>query len=579
MIINDYALDAEMIEFCKSAIGNMPDEDLVSGARKLPELLKGLKQDKPNVDQLRQRVQAKLQLKSLSPPILDILRTATLCDALIEVFSEKAIRFGQAALMQQFGRLPVLTAMLLDSRENVRELARVELEKSLKLKDQAKLKEDDTFTHRFKPLLEILRPALEDLPAAVPAARLATVPVVPTLNKLQQERDIVASTLYRRLQKERNLLEAERDTLLAQSSNNSVDLASEIIKTTELRSNLAALQSELNERIAQGIADGLKNRLAPWLAANESLSNWAPHGLGALDRAQQMLDRQAQQDKRFGTRHQVAEELSKARALHAALINGQKESLRPLPQLATEIRALASHIELTEARLNQSTIQPQAPQLRQLALTLQTLHDMDALQSHKKTLERTMLAEAWSLAMCKQAYELFDRQSMAIYDQHNHGHHEEAPPISPTQHFADCLLHALSCRLMIDGHNLLHKLKPLIGSDYFSAGQAPNAKARALLMNKVRNLTELHPLLQADIWFDGPDDQHWSETDNLRVLFSGGKGTDRADSRILESLQAEVYRGSQNTRMIVTEDRDLLQKAQARGAIGVSPLEMWAMLY
>jgi hypothetical protein len=41
MIINDYTLDAEMIEFCKSAIGNMPDEDLVSGARKLPELLKG----------------------------------------------------------------------------------------------------------------------------------------------------------------------------------------------------------------------------------------------------------------------------------------------------------------------------------------------------------------------------------------------------------------------------------------------------------------------------------------------------------------------------------------------------------
>ena len=41
MIINDYTLDAEMIEFCKSAFGNMPDEDLVSGARKLPELLKG----------------------------------------------------------------------------------------------------------------------------------------------------------------------------------------------------------------------------------------------------------------------------------------------------------------------------------------------------------------------------------------------------------------------------------------------------------------------------------------------------------------------------------------------------------
>jgi len=579
MIIDDHTLDEEMMAFCKFAIYAMPDEDLIIGARKFPDLLKGLKQDKPNLDQLRQRVQARLQLKSPPPPVLDILRTATLADSLIDVFSEKAIRIGLPSLIQRFGRLPILTAMLLDSRGSVRELAHAEREKFHKSKGQTKTKDEDSFRQCFKPLLEILRPVLEGLPYEAPATRAAPVAAVPTLNKDQQTQDIVASTPYRQLQRERNSLAAERDSAQVQNNTLSIDLASQINKSAELSASLSALQTQLNERIAQGIADGLKNRLAPWLPVNESLANWAPQGFGAIERAQLMLDRQAQQDKRFGTRHQVAEELSKARALHATLINAQKESLRPLPQLASEIRALASHIELTEARLNQSTIQPQAPQLRQLALSLQTLHDMDALQSHKKALERTMLAESWSLAMCKQAYELFDRQSMVIYDQHHHGHHEVTPPITPTQHFADCLLHALPCRLMIDGHNLLHKLKPLIGSDYFSAGNIPNAKARTLLIDKVRCLAELHPLLHADVWFDGPDDQHWSETDNLRVWFSGGKGTDRADGRILESLQAEVYRGTQSTRMIVTEDRDLLLKAQARAAIGVSPLEMWAMLY
>jgi hypothetical protein len=74
------------------------------------------------------------------------------------------------------------------------------------------------------------------------------------------------------------------------------------------------------------------------------------------------------------------------------------------------------------------------------------------------------------------------------------------------------------------------------------------------------------------------DDQHWGETDNLRVWFSGGQGSDRADGRILESLQSDVYRGSQTTRLLVTEDRELLAQAQGRGAIGVSPLEMWAMV-
>jgi hypothetical protein len=579
MIINDHALDAEMIEFCKSAIDSMPEADLVNGARKLPELLKGLKQNKPNVDQLRQRVLAKLQLKSPPPPILDILRTATLSDSLIEVFSDKAIRFGLVALMQHFGRLQVLTAMLLDSRESVRAIARAELEKPLKSRGQAKSNDEDTFKQRFKPLLETLRPILEDVPAFVPAARAANVPVVPTLNKAQQDRAIVTSTIYLRLQRDRNLLVTERDDALALNSKLSSDLTSQITRRTELSVKLDALQVQLDQRIAQGIADGLNNRLAPWLASNESLSNFAPKDQSALERAQQVLDRQAQQDKRFGIRYQVAEELSQARTLHTALKNAQQESLRPLPQLAEEIRALATHIEATEVRLNQTSIQPQTPQLLQLTLTLQALNDMDALQSHKKTQERTMLADAWSTDMCKQAYEIFDRQAMVIYGQHHHDHKDMPPPITPTQHLVDCLLRAKPCRLMIDGHNLLPMLKPLIGSDYFKVGQGPNAKGRALLIERVKNLTEMHPLLQADIWFDGPDDQHWSETENLRVWFSGGKGTDRADRRILESLQAEVYRGSQSTRMIVTEDRDLLQKAQECGAIGVSPLEMWAMVY
>jgi hypothetical protein len=388
----------------------------------------------------------------------------------------------------------------------------------------------------------------------------------------------LASTPYRQLQKERNALVAERDKLQTLNTKLATDLAGQTSRANTLSSELGALQSQWRTSIAQGIADGLQHRLAPWLAPTESLAQSLPASQNALERAQQVLARQAQQDKRYGTRAQVTEELAQARSLLAALQTAQQESLRPLPQLADEIRALATHIDTTEARLNQTSLQPQAPQLRALAQTLLTLHDIDALQNHKKELERTMLAEAWSLPLCQQAYALIDRQAMAIYAEHHPDPKDIPPPVTPTQHFADCLLHARPCRLMIDGHNLLPKLKPLIGASYFKAGQGPTAQARALLIERVKTLTALHPLLQADIWFDSPDDQHWSETDNLRVWFSGGQGSDRADGRILESLQSEVYRGTQSTRLVVTEDRELLAQAQGRGAIGVSPLEMWAMV-
>ena len=578
MIVDDHTLDDEMLTFYKNAVDAMPDSLLITSARKMPELLNGLKQDKPNVDQLRQRVTAKLQLKSPPPPVLDILRSATLSESLIDVLSEKAIKLGLVSLLDHFGRLPILAAMLLDARESVRELAQAEMAKPPKAKVATKTKEEELFKNRFKPLLETLRPILEDVPYEVPAPRTVTVAAAPILTKEQQERDIVSSTLYRQLQKERNLLATDRDKLQAQVNKLIADLAGQTRLASECSVDLVAMQSQLNQRVAQGIADGLKNRLAPWLESCESLANWSSNSSSRLTSAQQLLARQAQQDKRYGIRSQVAEELAQARHLLAALKTAQEESLRPLPQLLDEIRALAAHIEATEARLNQTSLQPQAPQLRQLAQTLQTMQDIDALQAHKKAMERTMLTESWSMTMCQQAYALINRQIMAIYAMHHPDPKDLAPPVTASQLLEDCLLNARPCRLLIDGHNLLPKLKPIIGGDYFREGQGPNAKARALLIDRVKTLAAIHPLLQADIWFDGPDDQHWSETDNLRVWFSGGKGSDRADGRILESLQSEVYRGSHTTLLLVTEDRELLQQAQALGAVGVSPLEMWSMV-
>lgn len=49
-------------------------------------------------------------------------------------------------------------------------------------------------------------------------------------------------------------------------------------------------------------------------------------------------------------------------------------------------------------------MQPQSPQLRAWVQTLQNVHDIDDLQNHKKSLDRTMLDEAWSLPLCQQAY-------------------------------------------------------------------------------------------------------------------------------------------------------------------------------
>lgn len=109
-------------------------------------------------------------------------------------------------------------------------------------------------------------------------------------------------------------------------------------------------------------------------------------------------------------------------------------------------------------------------------------------------------------------------------------------------------------------------------------GQGPSIAGRKLLIDRVRALTDRHPLIEADVWFDGPIEEDWTETENFRVWFSGGKGSDRADKKILEGLESLDFLNKNEFRFLVTEDRDLLHKAKALKAVGVSPIEMWIML-
>lgn len=592
-------MDAEVLAYLKSAVQAMPDSDLVACAKKMPELMQGLRQDKPNADLLRQRVLGKMQLKTLPPLLVALLRSASLSDPLVAVLSDKTLEQGLPALMSHFGRVPVLAALWLDERGSVRSLAKScgEPGSPAHARVHAKVgktqaKPEESLKQRFKPLLTLLQCVLADLPPEwpTPPAKARQLPAAaPALSPSPEQvaREIRASSVFKQVQRERNALQDERDNLgrLRDKLSHEVQTQSEQLRA--VRARLAEVEDDWRLRVARGIADGLNKRMAPWLQASEALALPIAHQADPLARARHLLARQAQEDQRFGTRSAVGEQMAEAQRLLAALQDAQAEALRPLPQLAEEQRALASHIEALQARLVQHSIQPTHQSVRQLDKALQAVRNMDELQETKRQVERNMLAEAWSMAMCQQAYEVLERRAMQIYDLHHvasEAHKDAHPPVTPKQHFEHGLRQALPMRLIIDGHNLLPKLKPLIGAAFFSEGQGPNARARALLIERVRLLTELHPLLCADIVFDGPDDPHWSETESLRVWFSGGQGSDRADGRILEVLQAQRYPCQDGRRaevlcFVVTEDRDLRLKSQALKALVFSPLELWAMVY
>ena len=580
MQIDLHAIDPELLNYYKDSVSMMSESELVIRARGLKELIQGLKQDKPNIDLLKQRILAKMQLKNLPPPILELLRSATLSTSLIQVLSEKAIKEGLLALYERFGIKPILASMLLDEREEIRNLANTELSKPSR--NIANIKKEDSFQFKFEPLLNILRPVLLDQPQQPPNQQNPKVnSAAQSLSKEQLENQIKNNTLFKRILRERNAFEVSEKTVKGERDKLKKENEEQSRRINKLNSDVQIEAANLKQRIADGVADALNHRIAPWLEATEKVESINENENDPIASAIQLIAQQESLDKRFGTRSSISREIIEARELQGKLKNAQVQSLRPLAGLGDAVISLENRIESLEKLLAGTSLEPTNPFLKILLKELQAIRTLDELNVKKKSIEKTMAIESWGVELCKNAFSLVEREALRIYlsDQDlNAFDKNDAPVETPQQYIEYCLRNAKPLRLMIDGHNMLPKIKPLIGGQHFTEGKGPSIAGRKLLIDRVRALTDRHPLIEADVWFDGPIEEDWSESENLRIWFSGGKGLNRADNKILDTLQSYQLQDKQSICILVTDDQDLLIKGQKLGAINSSNLEMWILL-
>jgi hypothetical protein len=80
------------------------------------------------------------------------------------------------------------------------------------------------------------------------------------------------------------------------------------------------------------------------------------------------------------------------------------------------------------------------------------------------------------------------------------------------------------------------------------------------------------------LWFDSTRAHDETIKSNFNVHYSGGKGANRADDHIVAYLQFMNRKSPQQFRALVTADRDEAAKAEACGALIVSPLEFQVMI-
>jgi predicted RNA-binding protein with PIN domain len=124
----------------------------------------------------------------------------------------------------------------------------------------------------------------------------------------------------------------------------------------------------------------------------------------------------------------------------------------------------------------------------------------------------------------------------------------------------------------VDGHNTLFQLESLFGSSFENG--APRRKSRQLLGEHLVALAKAYPSLVVELWFDSDEPSDIAIDDRVTVHYSGGKGPDRADKRIIEYFKFLSIKKPYSCCVLVTADQSESAQAQANGAKVIAPYEL-----
>lgn len=298
------------------------------------------------------------------------------------------------------------------------------------------------------------------------------------------------------------------------------------------------------------------------------------HQSHLLQQADTLLQRQAAHDRLYGLRSQLRTELQACQQAHARLMQAYRDALRPLPELLPLAQQLQARLQHIEQRLqNQAPLPaPTHPLLAQIEQTLAAQHTLDGVAEMRRALQASATLGWLDHHALQQAYALIDQASIRLYALTSaapSGAHNLALPLRALQ---TELAQGHPATLLVDGHNVLYTQTATF-KPWYEQGQ-PGAQARERLTSLLVTTAQRYPSLHVHLWFDGPVLSDSTRAANVRVHFSGGQGSDRADARLLAYLHHLQVSSPAQLRLLVTQDQAQALQAQDTGAWILAPAEL-----
>ena len=593
-LIYDIELPELVIDELQRLIDGCQVADLLELVRRNGDLIRGFQAKASNTKVIQQRLKGMLSKGGeLDTSVAEFLAEQSLNRQFVCVLSVEALMHCFDELMVILGREPFIIGLLFDKRPEVRQLAVDYLTTPHEV--------GNNFPDAKKQISEKLEQYIETFSfvttkraggeglvklggsshrnEANPHAKAKIKQLTEQLETSKcnrKEVNVLNKKLnsltenYQQAQQELEKLKQNFREVKAQNS----ELSAENV---EVQQNLVELQDRQAEIVSGKVSEALEQISYAWLKrpldVEQQLQTLSvDRNSDILAQADNVLARQAEQDRHYGNIKIVNERLNCLRAKSQCLVQAQRESIKPLPELETINHELTREINqlnklLGVKRLERSFVDECLSRINSVktAADIKATEAMLALLTNMKLLSDSELNEL---------YTQYNSRVGLMFDQYQ-------PDIELIDNalwwFYKLLRNNTKVHLLLDGHNILHLLSAIFSPFY--ENDIPSGAARGQLVERMVKAVENYPNCLVNIFFDGPEASEYSQAANVKVIYSGGGNREhRADGVLLNYLQFIAGQGADDAAVIVTDDRDIQTKGQRLKAKIVSPIQFAGMI-
>jgi len=518
--------------------------------------------------------------QSISSTLRRLLMTHSLNRTLVGLLSAAVLTDLRNELAVLFGSPRLLLAMLVDDRDDVRELAARWMRQEPVFLAMDPVAATARLHESFARLLEAAgsgeaakgapvtretwKDAREHLEQQLRDARVEARRLKGVDDRLARTRDQLAAREREWTEAQTRLNEAEAQARAAVRERD----AAKIELERELRHREERLLAAVESRLALEAGAWL----TPVRAVAVEAASPATTGDALQARAAGALARQAATDRHSGNRRMLAarhEALTKQLTdVRDALAN----ALQPLPELATMAGELSAELERLGRLINRGAERPAVEAQLAARMAMAAPDELQNMRGLVKQLATLGVFDAEAAVrlngMLENRLRVARATSLSLPDVDDEDQ-------TPTAVLRRALRGRCAAILLIDGHNVLFGLQ----GRYFPPQGAvvPTGSTRVRVVEDVVRLTADRPTCRAWIVFDGPTRSESTPSANVRVTYSGGEGEHRADAALLDNIR--FFRAADEIPiLLVTNDNALMAAARRLGALTLSALEFGAFL-